>query len=304
MDQKKIRHILKNLRIIYITHYHSDHNTGLFQVIKEREKIYEEEKQVAEPLFLIIPYNCGAWVLKHSQLIDKLNCKIIFNQHTSTCCSNINKLDSESEETKINQDDQEEKFGSYENDDKLYQDLNQLEKDSQINSHNLSDFLFEKLGITHFKSVKADHIPQSYALNIKHKDGWSFLYSGDTRPSESMVQDVGNVTILVHESTFADDLREQAKARMHSTDKEAIEIGIKLKAWRTILTHYSQRYTGKLFKQTKKAELTEAFGEYASENVVRSWDHLGFRFSELHHLPELNRCMKVMFNQSQPPSKI
>jgi len=296
-----IKHILKNLKIIYITHYHSDHNTGLFQVIKEREKVYEDAKQVADPLFLIIPYNCGAWVLKHSQLIDTLNCKIVFNQHTSTCCSKIDERD-EPEETKTDQH-QETKFGAYENDDQVYQDLNELEKDSYTNAHHLAELLLEELGVTEFKSVEVDHIPQSYAINIKHKEGWSFLYSGDTRPSESMVQEVGNVTILVHESTFADDLREQAKARMHSTDKEAIEIGIKLKAWRTVLTHFSQRYTGKLYQQTDETELVEAFKDYALQNVVRSWDHLSFRLSELHHLPALNRCMNVMFNETQSSSK-
>ena len=283
---EEVKIVLKNLKVIYITHYHSDHNTGIFQVMKEREKI------TSEPLYLIVPFNCGPWVLKHSQIIETLNYKIVFNQHLASPISSH-----KAEEFKIDSE-QETKFGSYQ-DDKLYQDLNQLEKDSIKSASEFQGFLSKELGVIEFKSVGVDHIPQSYALYIKHQVGWSFLYSGDTRPSESMVQEVGDVTILVHESTFADDLKEQAKARMHSTDKEAIEIGIKLKAWRTILTHYSQRYTGRLFQQTDEKELAEYFKEYAAENVVRSWDHLGFKFSELHHLPALNRCMQVMFNETQ-----
>ena len=46
----------------------------------------------------------------------------------------------------------------------------------------------------------------------------------------------------MHEATFDDDLRSDAKAKRHSTTSEAISIGAAMKARRVILTHFSQRY--------------------------------------------------------------
>jgi len=59
-----------------------------------------------------------------------------------------------------------------------------------------------------------------------------------------MFKEVGKTTILVHEATFSVDLHEEVLEEFdrHTTDKEAIEMGMKLGAWRTVLTHYSGRH--------------------------------------------------------------
>lgn len=50
-------------------------------------------------------------------------------------------------------------------------------------------------------------------------------YSGDTIPTQKLVQAGENATLLIHESTMADDQAEMATAKMHSTVGQAIEIG-------------------------------------------------------------------------------
>ena len=47
----------------------------------------------------------------------------------------------------------------------------------------------------------------------------------------------------MHEATFDDDLKNDAKAKKHSTTSEAIGVGVAMRARRLILTHFSQRYT-------------------------------------------------------------
>jgi len=56
-----------------------------------------------------------------------------------------------------------------------------------------------------------------------------------------------DATLLIHEATFEDpapgaDWREVALAKRHSMTGEAVEIGVRARAFRTILTHFSQRY--------------------------------------------------------------
>lgn len=53
----------------------------------------------------------------------------------------------------------------------------------------------------------------------------SIRYSGDTIPTQKLVQAGENATLLIHESTMADDQAEMAAAKMHSTVGQAIEIG-------------------------------------------------------------------------------
>lgn len=89
------------------------------------------------------------------------------------------------------------------------------------------------------------HIPSSYGAIIHSKSsGVSIAYSGDTRPCEffSRIVKERNVSILIHEATFEDDLEAQAISKAHSTWSEAISIAKQANVRYLILTHFSQRY--------------------------------------------------------------
>lgn len=51
-----------------------------------------------------------------------------------------------------------------------------------------------------------------------------------------------NSTVLLHEATFDDVMRSDARAKKHSTTSEAIGVGLAMRARRILLTHFSQRY--------------------------------------------------------------
>ena len=101
------------------------------------------------------------------------------------------------------------------------------------------------------------HCPQAFAviLNLRLPNKSFFLvYSGDTRPSQTLIQSCrrfapvagggGCIDLLIHETTFDDDDqgKQNAIAKRHSTVLEAIEVAKQMDAKCCLFTHFSQRY--------------------------------------------------------------
>ena len=99
-----------------------------------------------------------------------------------------------------------------------------------------------RLGLSQWKSVPVHHCKDSYALVISSSVGWKIVYSGDCRPSAVLQEEGKDATLLIHESTFDPSRREMALQKRHSTSDEAIEVARGMRAYRIILSHFSQRY--------------------------------------------------------------
>ncbi|PRW45195.1 zinc phosphodiesterase ELAC 2-like isoform X2 [Chlorella sorokiniana] len=98
------------------------------------------------------------------------------------------------------------------------------------------------LGVCGIQCVPVRHCSDAYGLVLKHEEGWSLVYSGDTQPCQQLVQAGRGCSLLIHEATFEPCLESQARAKRHSTTAEALEIAQRMGAYRCILTHFSQRY--------------------------------------------------------------
>lgn len=57
---EKIDEIVLSLRIIFISHIHSDHNLGILDLISERNRLLKKHNR-NDKLFLIIPFNVLPW---------------------------------------------------------------------------------------------------------------------------------------------------------------------------------------------------------------------------------------------------
>lgn len=68
------------------------------------------------------------------------------------------------------------------------------------------------------------------------------MYSGDTRPCPRLAALGAGATILIHEATFDDNKQSEAVQKRHSTISEALAAAADMRAYRVILTHFSQRY--------------------------------------------------------------
>jgi len=79
-------------------------------------------------------------------------------------------------------------------------------------------------------------------------------YTGDTRPSRSLVKLAETADLLIHDATFDDELSEKAREDGHSTASQAAQTAKKAKAKRLVLIHISARYKEPdlLLEQAKK----------------------------------------------------
>lgn len=98
--------------------------------------------------------------------------------------------------------------------------------------------------------------------------GISLVYSGDTRPCESLRRLASGADLLIHEATFSRELEGKAEAEGHSTASGAAGVALDAGVGVLILTHFSARYTdpagleaeGKeIFSNTKAARDLESY---------------------------------------------
>jgi len=94
------------------------------------------------------------------------------------------------------------------------------------------------------------------------RPGRRFVYTGDTRPTEAVIEAATEADLLVHDGTFADDWADRARATGHSTAREAARVASEAGARRLALTHISTRYAGDpspIERQAREAFDGEAF---------------------------------------------
>ena len=76
------------------------------------------------------------------------------------------------------------------------------------------------------------------------RPGRRLVYTGDTRPTDSVVEAAADADLLVHDGTFADDWADRARETGHATAREAASVAREAGAKRLALVHISSRYAG------------------------------------------------------------
>ena len=116
----------------------------------------------------------------------------------------------------------------------------------------------------HGRIIKPDEVTVSIP-------GRKIVYTGDTRPTDETVKAAKNADILIHDSTFANELLKRAKETMHSTAKEAGEIAREAGVKQLVLTGFSKRYKDedlvKLWEEAKK--------EFDNVVIAKDLDKIG-----------------------------
>jgi ribonuclease Z len=74
------------------------------------------------------------------------------------------------------------------------------------------------------------------------RPGRSVVYSGDTAPSEEVRKLAQRATLLIHESTVAQDLEGEANEWGHSSARQAADLARAAEVSALFLTHFSARY--------------------------------------------------------------
>ncbi len=96
-----------------------------------------------------------------------------------------------------------------------------------------------------------------------NRPGRKVVYTGDTRPFKSLPKFAAGADLLIHDSSFDDELAERAQEDGHSTPSQAAEDAKKAEAKQLVLTHISARYDDtkvlveqaqRIFRNTRVAE--------------------------------------------------
>ena len=105
------------------------------------------------------------------------------------------------------------------------------------------------------------------------RPGRKIVITGDTAPSEELVEAAWGADVLVTEATFADEERERAEETRHQTATQAAELAQRANVGMLALTHLSTRYFG--------PEIAREAREIFPETVVpRDFDVIEVPFPE------------------------
>jgi ribonuclease Z len=119
--------------------------------------------------------------------------------------------------------------------------------------------LGESVRLSNGRVIKSEEITGPLRLGRK------IVYTGDTKSTENLIVFAENADLLIHDTTFDDELLERAQEDGHSTPSQAAKTAKKAKVKWLILTHISARYkdASLLLEQARKifpkADVAEDF---------------------------------------------
>ncbi|KAI6708657.1 hypothetical protein PZA11_002310 [Diplocarpon coronariae] len=189
--------VLRNLKVIWISHLHADHHLGTASVIKKWAK-ETASNEATKNNSLVVASHDGMtnWLREFSEVED---------------------------------------FG--------YERVQPVVMTREADySHVFPTEESLAFGLTSIKACAVEHCHGALAVAFNFPNGFKVAYSGDCRPSNKFVEIGKDATLLIHEATFDDILRNDAIAKKHSTTSEALSVGTRMNARRILLTHFSQRY--------------------------------------------------------------
>jgi ribonuclease Z len=105
------------------------------------------------------------------------------------------------------------------------------------------------------------------------RPGRKVAITGDTAPSDELVEAAWGADVLVTEATFAEEERERAAETLHQTATQAAEIARRADVGLLALTHLSNRYFGPEIAR-------EARAVFAETVVPRDFDVIEIPFAE------------------------
>ncbi|KGL72844.1 Zinc phosphodiesterase ELAC protein 2, partial [Tinamus guttatus] len=199
---EQVDQVLCNLAAVFVSHMHTDHHSGLLNILMQRRRALASLGRVFSPLFLVAPEQIMPWLHEYHNHCEEIlgDIKMITSQSLVKGCENI------------------------------------TSKAKVVSS------LLESYDLAEFQTCEVQHCKNAFACSMVHKSGWKVVYSGDTMPCMALVKMGKDATLLIHEATLEDGMEKEAIEKTHSTTSQAIQTGMKMNAEFIMLNHFSQRY--------------------------------------------------------------
>lgn len=131
--------------------------------------------------------------------------------------------------------------------------------------------LFRQLQLGNDVTLDDGRVVRSADVVGQTRPGRRIVYATDTRPCAATIELARGADVLIHESTYADDMAVEAVERLHATAAEAADVARQAGVGRLILTHISPRYgdTATLLDEARRIfPETEIASDFASFDVV------------------------------------
>ena len=257
---RKAQDVIRRMTVLFISHMHADHHLGLLNLLHARTMAIKSIESIDDvpQLAIIGPPSLYNW-LDAFQAAAKVplrnTIKAIRNSYRF--CSAKTLVDPKEA----------------------------AESQYFVDSHSL------EIGC-----VEVRHCPFSYGIIIYDiQKNWKVVYSGDTMPCDRLAEAGKGATLAIHEATLEDEMADEALAKRHSTVSQALDIcANKMQAWRTILTHFSQRYP-------RIPLLTDDIvSKMAKSRAMVAFDMMCVDFSRLHELPRIVPSLLKLFPDEVP----
>lgn len=247
-DPDQLRHVLQNLRMIWISHLHADHHLGTASVIKAWYlENYGAEPSPTDPiqtdmskvlrekrLFVVSDEMMILWLEEYAAVEDFGFGKVVplaaapFQAEDGSIRTKLTYRHCRADGTYPGH---ETPLGS--------PDTTTLSFD-ESSPH--APVLRSATGLFDLLTTRVHHCRGALGLSLVFPTGFKLSYSGDCRPSQSFATIGHGSSILIHEATFQDEMQGSAYAKKHSTTAEALEVARRMEARTVLLTHFSQRY--------------------------------------------------------------
>ena len=239
---------LRDMRLVWISHIHADHHVGLPHILAARAELFRRDGEEPPVIPVVGPRSLRRFLEFYGDL-ERLYCDFI--------------------------------------------DLSETTRDkwsSETMSPQIAGLRAALVGtdLEEIVAVQVNHCAHAYGAKLVGKRGWSMVYSGDTRPCQSLVDASRDATLLVHEATFENGMEDEAEKKRHSTTREAVQTGIDARVYRTILTHFSQRYPK-----------IPVFDASYTERTFVAFDLMSVDFSTLPRLPKLLPAVRSLFDDDE-----
>ncbi|PWN33253.1 Metallo-hydrolase/oxidoreductase [Meira miltonrushii] len=319
----EVDEVIRNIRLIFLSHTHGDHHMGTAKLLAERKKL-----SIDRPLFVLSNTFTRAYL---SEVNDIQSLDICTPKESGSAKRGVIFLESENFDswhgiqpdslvkspTPKGQEDKAYRAFT-ENDIRNYVDRTHRDSKADHNIESRVNFVMNQTMKT--KNPLRDAVKQQlnaledslsgtkvFTTEVDHRgakcfgivlrgEGWSMAYSGDTQPCERFVQAGKDVDILLHEATFENGEEENAAKKKHSTVGQALDVARKMGAKKLLLTHFSQRYPN-----IPKIRPEQAGGDNSGMNplVGISFDLMTVRPNDIGKTERYREALQVLFDAEE-----